>query len=278
MIRRKQAAKGSTRAPIHGSFITVPGSGWIPLRSVTALSHNGSIVIVLHQAHSTAGRVGRLLVERGYSLDIRRPPLGEALPDTLDNHAGAVIFGGPMGANDDHDWLRDETAWIGKVLKAGKPFLGLCLGAQMLANQLGGKVYTHQEGKAEIGYYPLYPTEAGCTFSTQTGLDWPKNVYQWHRDGFDVPETAQSLARGDIFCEQAFAYGDRAFGLQFHPEVTYAMMCRWTTRAYERMAMPGARTRQEHLDGWFEHDHAVHRWIDGFLGHWLEAKPQDRRA
>jgi len=253
-------------------------SGKISVRSVTALSHNGSIVIVLHQAHSTAGRVGRLLVERGYSLDIRRPPLGEALPDTLDEHAGAVIFGGPMGANDDHDWLREETAWIGKVLKADKPFLGLCLGAQMLANELGGKVYTHQEGKAEIGYYPLYPTEAGSQFSAQTGLAWPKHVYQWHRDGFDVPDSAQKLARGDIFSEQAFAYGERAFGLQFHPEVTYAMMCRWTTRAYERMAIPGARTRQEHLDGWFEHDHAVHQWIDGFLGHWLAPKSQDQRA
>lgn len=220
-------------------------------------------------------------MERGYRLDIRRPPLGESLPATMDEHDGAVIFGGPMGANDDHDWLREETAWIGTVLDAGKPFLGLCLGAQMLSNQLGGRVYTHQEGMAEIGYYPLYPTAEGEQFSTQTGLCWPKNVYQWHRDGFDVPKTARSLARGDIFAEQAFVYGDHAFGLQFHPEVTYAMMCRWTTRAHERMAMPGARSRHEHLDGWFEHDQAVHRWIDGFLDHWLaqgSSRTQDKTA
>ena len=240
------------------------------------MSQRGSIVIVLHQAHSTPGRVGRLLSERGYHLDIRRPPLGDALPECMDDHAGAVIFGGPMSAYDNMDWLRDETDWIGTVLDAKKPFLGLCLGAQMLANHLGARVYAHEEGKAEIGYYPIYPTEAGSTFSKETGLDWPNHVYQWHRDGFDVPDSAQTLARGEIFTEQAFQYGPTAFGLQFHPEVTYAMMCRWTTRAHERMAMPGARTRKEHLDGWFEHDHAVHHWIDGFLDHWLATEKNNR--
>jgi GMP synthase (glutamine-hydrolysing) len=233
-------------------------------------STSPTVLIVLHQAHSTPGRVGRLLVERGITLDIRRPPLGDVLPDDMRPYSGAVVFGGPMSANDDFDWLKSETDWIGQVLKADKPFLGLCLGAQMLAKHAGARVYTHEKGMAEIGYYPLRPTKDGLAFSQQTGLDWPCHVYHWHRDGFDVPSSATPLAQGDIFPEQAFVMkGTKAYGLQFHPEVTYAMMCRWTTRAHERMAMPGARTRPEHLSGWYRYDRAVHQWIDGFLDHWL---------
>ena len=84
-----------------------------------------------------------------------------------------------------------------------------------------------------------------------------------------MPRGAQALAEGEIFPNQAFRVGERAYGLQFHPEVTYAMMCRWTVRAHERMAMPGARTRAEHLEGWYMHDPAVRRFLDAFLDHWL---------
>jgi GMP synthase (glutamine-hydrolysing) len=227
------------------------------------------VLIVLHQEHSTPGRVGRLIRERGFDLDIRRPPLGDVLPDHMHDHAGAVIFGGPMSANDSDDWVRRETDWIGRVLLADKPFLGLCLGAQMLSNHLGGRVAPHPEGQVEIGYYPLQPTESGKSFSAETGAHWPEHVYQWHREGFETPVCAVTLAQGTTFENQAFRYGEKAFGLQFHPEVTYAMMCRWTMRAHERMQMPGARMRHEHLAGWFQHDRDVHRWLNAFLDHWI---------
>ncbi|GGH32810.1 glutamine amidotransferase [Alsobacter metallidurans] len=227
------------------------------------------ILIVLHQEHSTPGRVGRLLQERGYALDIRRTPLGQPLPDTMDEHDGAVVFGGPMSANDEHPWVKDQIDWIGSVLRARKPYLGLCLGAQMLVRQLGGRVDAHPEGHAEIGYYALRPTDKGQGFSQEIGAPWPGRVYQWHREGFDMPGCCEPLAEGDIFPHQAFRCGERAFGLQFHPEVTYAMMCRWTVRAHERMAMPGARPRHEHLQGWHLNDPQVRTWLDAFLDHWL---------
>jgi len=225
------------------------------------------ILIVLHQAHSTPGRVGRLLHEHGFQLDIRRPPLGDPLPKTLGDHAGAVVFGGPMSANDEHDWLRAEIDWINVPLKEQKPFLGICLGGQLLARTLGHRVYGHPEGRAEIGYYPIRPTEAGHALCD---VEFPHRVYQWHREGFDLPNGATLLAEGDDFEAQAFRYGARAYGLQFHPEVTYAMMCRWTTRAHERMALPGAHPRHAHLSGWFEHDAAVARWSDAFLRAWAK--------
>ncbi len=111
----------------------------------------GRILIVLHQERSSPGRVGQMLVEKGYELDIRRPVLGEPLPETLARHAGAVVFGGPMSANDPDDFVKAEIRWLEVPLKEQKPFLGICLGAQMLVRHLGGKVQPHREGLTEIG-------------------------------------------------------------------------------------------------------------------------------
>jgi GMP synthase (glutamine-hydrolysing) len=86
------------------------------------------VLIVLHQEHSTPGRIGRLLVEQGFDLDIRRPRFDDPLPRTMDEHAGVVIFGGPMSANDPDEWMKRETDWIGVPLAEKKPFLGVCLG------------------------------------------------------------------------------------------------------------------------------------------------------
>src|SRR6201989_845260 len=119
------------------------------------------VLIVLHQETSTSGRVGNALRALGHPLDIRRPRFGDSLPETLDQHAGAVIFGGPMSANDSDEYVRREIDWIEVPLAEQRPFLGICLGAQMLAKQLGAPVAPHPEGRAEIGYYPIRPTDAG---------------------------------------------------------------------------------------------------------------------
>ena len=158
---------------------------------------------------------------------MRRPRYGDPLPADLADHAGAIIFGGPMSANDEDDYLRREIDWIGVPLREGKPFIGICLGAQMLARHLGHRVYRHPQGKVEIGYHPIRPTEAGRSCCDSP---FPEQVYQWHREGFDLPCGATLLAEGQEFEVQAFRY-ENAFGFQFHPEVTYAMICRWTVRA-----------------------------------------------
>ncbi|HEY8564089.1 MAG TPA: glutamine amidotransferase [Beijerinckiaceae bacterium] len=231
------------------------------------------ILIVLHQEHSTPGRVGRLLAERGHPLDIRRPRYGDPLPETLADHAGSVIFGGPMSANDTDDFVRAETDWIEVPLREGKPFIGLCLGAQMLVKHLGGTVFPHADGKAEIGYFPLLPTPEGQNLAQKIGAPWPPFVYHWHREGFDCPRGAATLATGDDFPTQAVQVGGAAFGFQFHPEVTYAMMCRWTVRAAERLALPGAQGRSQQIEGRLMHDPSVARWLDAFLDHWLSLDP-----
>ena len=92
------------------------------------------VLIILHQETSTPGRVGNALRALGHRLDIRRPRFGDPLPETLDRHAGAVIFGGPMSANDPDDYVRREIDWIEVALREQRPFMGICLGAQMLAD------------------------------------------------------------------------------------------------------------------------------------------------
>lgn len=238
------------------------------------LSVSRPILIILHQETSSPGRVGHVLRQMGHRLDIRRPPLGDILPDRLDDYAGVIVFGGPMSANDNDAWLLDELKLIERAIMQRAPYLGLCLGAQMLCRVLNTRVYQHPDGQVEIGYYPVWPTESGNDLSKAIGADWPRFVYHWHREGFDLPRDAVSLAEGSTFPLQAYRYRQSTFGLQFHPEVTYAMMCRWTVNAYDRMHHPGSREAHEHLSGWYEHDHAVANWLRPFLNHWLA---QDER-
>jgi GMP synthase (glutamine-hydrolysing) len=232
------------------------------------------VLIVLHGELSTPGRVGQRLRSRGISLDIRRPRFGDTLPDTLEEHCGAVIFGGPQSANDDDEMVRRELEWNGIPLAEKKPFLGICLGAQLLAKRLGARVYRHPDGHAEVGYYPIRPTAAGRAVCKQ----WPDHVYQWHREGFDLPDRSVMLAEGDSFPVQAFSYAGTAYALQFHMDVTHATMCRWTTRGHERMSLPNAKPREAHFEGRLMHDAACQAWLDEFIDRWLNPVPQPAAA
>lgn len=219
------------------------------------------ILVVLHQETSTPGRVGQVLVEKGFDLDICRPPLGDALPETLERHAGAVVFGGPMSANDQEEYVKRETDWLQVPLKEQKPFLGICLGAQMLCNHLGGSVDPHQEGHVEIGWYPLRATEQGRAL-----MHWPEMVYQFHREGFSLPKSATLLATAETYPNQAFRYGETAWGIQFHAELTRVMMQRWVVRGAHRFELPGAQPGRDHLGGRLIWDTHLKKWLIEFLG------------
>ena len=234
---------------------------------MTERDRRKKVLLILHQGHSTPGRVGALLASLGAWVDIRRPSCDDPLPKTLDDYDGVMVFGGPMSANDNCDWIKREIDWLAVPLREQKPLLGICLGAQMLARQLGARVFTYPDSRGEVGYSRIVPTAAADGLCAAR---FPRCVYHWHFDGFDLPHGAQLLARGGAdFPNQAFSYGAEAIGLQFHPEVTYAMMCRWTTRGAERLSRPGAQPRHRHLEGWFQHDAGVANWLAAFLPAWL---------
>jgi len=135
----------------------------------------------------------------------RHLPHGGALPEDVSEYAGVVIFGGPMSANDcgTLDCIRNELDWIPKVVEARVPFLGLCLGAQLLTRTLGGKVRPHPEGRVEIGYTKVEPTTAGRAW-----IPNPMHVYEWHREGMAIPECCELLARSEHYPVQAFRFGN----------------------------------------------------------------------
>src|SRR5262249_18224870 len=156
------------------------------------------------------------------------------------------------------DYVRREIDWIGIPLRERRPYLGVCLGAQMLAVQLGASVAPPHQGLTQIGYYPIRATKAGRPLCP----NWADYVYQRHRDGFRLPRGTELLAEGDDFPVQAFRTG-HAFGFQFHPDVTYAMMHCWTTLA--DMDLPGARPRYLHFADRAVHDVAERAWLADFI-------------
>jgi GMP synthase (glutamine-hydrolysing) len=117
------------------SRLNIAGDNVLPFesRDSTAVPSGAEslppVLVILHQENSTPGRVGNVLRALGHRLDIRRPRFGDQLPETLDDHAGAVIFGGPMSANDPDDYVGKEIDWIEIPLREQRPFLGICLGA-----------------------------------------------------------------------------------------------------------------------------------------------------
>ncbi len=223
------------------------------------------ILVVLHQAHSNPGHIGQTLRAQGHRLDVRRPRFGDPLPETLAEHDGAVIFGGPMSANDTDDFVKRETDWIGVALDEGAPFLGVCLGGQMLSKFLGGQVDLHPNAHVEIGYRDIAPV--GACYDEGP---WPTRVFQWHKEGFTVPSGAELLTRGGPdFPNQAFRYGATAVGIQFHPEITYAMVSRWSGHNPHKLEQVGAQPRAQQLRDHIAHGPNVRQWLSRFISGWV---------
>lgn len=231
------------------------------------------ILLVLHQVSSKPGLVGNLLQQRGYQLDIRVPGDRIQLPTSLDDHEAIVSFGGPMSANDRETSppIRMELDWIPVALNSGKPFLGICLGAQLLARALGATVATHPDEKVEIGYYPVMPTDAGRLY-----FDSTLHFYHWNREGFELPVGAVKLASGDVFPNQAFRYGQNAYGVQFHPEMSQSFLEGWAQTyatdpaTLKQLAQPGAQSWEEQVQKGLRYAPTVEKWLDRFLSLWLE--------
>lgn len=244
----------------------------MPDTDLPPASSPDTVLLVVHQRHSDPGRVGLRLRTMGYRVDICRHACGEPLPLDLDRYAGVAVFGGPMSANDVHEeYIRNEIDWIPQVVESGTPFLGICLGAQLLARAAGGTVAEHPEGRVEIGYYPVRATEAGKAFFPDE-----MRIFQWHREGFTTPASGTLLATGDCFPEQAFAMNGNALAIQFHPEVTEQMNRRWLIGGAHRLVCPGAQQPDEHIAGRRQHDPHVDGWVDGFLRDWLALDRRDR--
>ncbi|HBH02689.1 MAG: glutamine amidotransferase [Candidatus Rokubacteria bacterium RBG_16_73_20] len=193
---------------------------------------------IRHVAFEDLGTLADVLAARGCAVTYAEAAeadlasLDPLAPDLL------VVLGGPIGAYEEtaYPFVLDEPRLLTQRLAADRPTLGICLGSQLMARALGARVYPG--GTKEIGWAPLVLTEAGersCLAALGTAP-----VLHWHGDTFDLPAGAERLASTALYANQAFAWGRRALGLQFHVEVTARRLDHWLVgHAAEIAATPG---------------------------------------
>jgi GMP synthase (glutamine-hydrolysing) len=181
--------------------------------------------------HEGPGLIVDALVDAGHVPEVVRIDRGDELPDHR-SVAGLVVMGGPMGVHEHgaHPWLVEERALIGAVVRNGLPVLGVCLGAQQLAFSLGAEVTTGPAPEIGPGQVELTPAGRrdpvlGPEYGGLTGTALP--CVHWHHDTFSLPEAAVHLAGSRAFPHQAFRWGDRVYGFQFHVEVDRALAEGW---------------------------------------------------
>ncbi|MPN01054.1 hypothetical protein SDC9_148254 [bioreactor metagenome] len=177
------------------------------------------IHVLQHSALNTLGSIEEYARTRNYPLESTRF-YKTANPPALDSFDLLIIMGGHMGIYDyeENPWLRDEKAFIKMAVDSGKSVLGICLGAQLLADVLGARVYENRH--MEMGWFPIKAAEAENKPEFLEGLPEEITVFHWHARTFDIPDGAIHLFRS-VGCEnQGFIYGGRVVAFQFHPEAT----------------------------------------------------------
>ena len=174
-----------------------------------------------HVPFEGLGSIEGWLTDNGHTLSSTHLYHQASLPD-ITTFDMLIVMGGPMGIYDyrEHPWLKQEKSFIRACIDASKPVLGICLGAQLIADVLGGKV-THNPEK-EIGWFPVEVTTQGKDTAIGTLLAEAKDVLHWHGDTFAIPPGAIHLARSAACEHQAFLNNERVLGLQFHLEMTPA--------------------------------------------------------
>lgn len=228
-----------------------------------------SCVAIRHVAFEDLDMFGMVLRDHGYDIRYVDAPV-EDMSD-LDPLAAdlLVVLGGPIGAYDEAMFpcLNQEFKLVERRLAADRPLIGFCLGAQIMARVLGGRVYANPNGP-EMGWSPVTLTADGRG-SVLNGLaDVP--VLHWHGDTFDLPQGAIRLASTQKTLNQAFSYGRNALGLQFHAEVSGLGLERWFLgNVFEISRTPGISVPQLRADT-AEHSPKIERIGTKVLGQWLE--------
>jgi GMP synthase (glutamine-hydrolysing) len=212
------------------------------------------VLAVIHGDSVRAGTFGAVLEERGHELEEWSLAWGTPPPRPLDAYGAVLVLGGAMHADQDdhHPWLRDESFLLQRLLGLGTPLLGVCLGAQLIARASHGAVMP--TSTPEIGWYPVELTEAAADDPLFSRLPERFHAFQWHFYTYELPGGACELARSDV-CTQAFRLGERAWGIQFHAEVTGEQIKSWVEVDGHELLVPGDQLlaeTEERLEEWVQ--------------------------
>lgn len=172
-----------------------------------------------HVSFEGLGSIEEWCIGNGHALSATRFYENATVPD-LKEIDWLIIMGGSMGMNDEkkYPWLVTEKEFIQQAIAEEKTVIGICLGAQLLAQILGAKVY--QNSQKEIGWFPIEFSSNASQHTLFSGLENPITVFHWHGDTFDIPEKAIHLASSKACRNQGFLYQNNILGLQFHLETT----------------------------------------------------------
>jgi GMP synthase (glutamine-hydrolysing) len=216
------------------------------LRDEDGSGEGASWLVLRHTQTEGVGLLGNALRERGIqhrALDLGR---GEPVPKEVRGVGGLITLGGPMGAYelDKFPFLRAESALIEKAIAAGRPVLGVCLGAQLIAQVLGARVFTGE--RREVGWAPVTLTADGRDDPLFAGGDDELTVFHLHGDSYELPADAANLATSKVYEQQAFRWGDLVYGFQFHLEFTESIVARLAAEPDSQrfMADAGADVKQ----------------------------------
>ena len=188
----------------------------------SASGERRSLLVLRHEPFEHLGFFEEVLRDRNISFIYS--DLGDVLD--LGTHDGIIVMGGPQSANGQE--MSAELHFIQQALDTKTPLLGICLGAQLIAKALGAHVYRNPE--KEIGWAPVYLTEAGGGDPVFGRLPSPSMFFHWHSETFMLPPGAVSLAYSDKCRQQAFRFHDTVYGIQFHPEITPEMIVDWSAQ------------------------------------------------
>ena len=173
----------------------------------------------MHVPFEGPGIISRWISKNNHALEFTRLFENDPLPDaaTIDL---LVIMGGPMNVFDFHihPWMQEEVEWVSAFIESGKPVLGICLGAQIVAASLGAEVYPGKH--KEIGWFNLHFLPCLGDYRICKDLPSTRKVFHWHGDTFHIPEGAIRIAESQVFANQGFIYNGKVLALQFHLEVT----------------------------------------------------------
>jgi GMP synthase (glutamine-hydrolysing) len=228
--------------------------------------------VLQHIRCEPPGLFSALLRDRGFVVEVVEVDEGGGLPDWREADL-VLAMGGPMGAYDEagYPWLAAEKQWIAAAVRAGTPYLGVCLGAQLLAASLGAEV--HAGDTPEVGVLPVEVTGPGQTDPVFGVLGGQFPALQWHGDTFAIPAGAVHLGRSAAYPNQAFRFGEAAYAVQFHVEVTDTMLTEWQqVPAYQKSAeaVLGADGFQYLAAAFAAARHAMARSASGMFSAWLD--------